>query len=145
MNQMRFPALIQMLVALSAAALACGCGDGSGVGRPLPVQGKVTLGGQPLPKGAITFHPDDTKGNKLTTAPVGTIENGQYSLATGTKPGAPAGWYKVTITSVVPSDPKDEYSQPRSLINTRFGDPSTSGLAVEVKGGQPAYDFPVMR
>jgi hypothetical protein len=143
MNTMSSSLRTGLFVVLVAAVLACGCGDGSG--KVLPVQGTVTLEKEPLAKGTITFHPDKSKGNNATVTPVGTIENGKYSLATRSKEGAPPGWYKVTITSTVPSNPKDEYSVPKSVISEKYNDPSKSGLTAEVKEGKSTYDFTVTR
>ncbi|SRR5579883_447109 len=61
--------------------LAIGCGSGKG-----KVTGNVTLDGQPLPAGTITFHPG--KGNSVS----GPITDGQYSVT-----GVPAGESKVTV------------------------------------------------
>lgn len=133
----RFIALFMFMVTLALV----GCGDPQG--KPIPVQGKVTLKDKPLPKGTITFHPDASKGNKYTGVAVGNIENGQYTVAVGVKPGAPAGWYKVTVEATAPSDPKNEYSLPKSLIQSKFNKPESSGLTAEVKEGTPSYDFTV--
>jgi len=112
-----------------------------------PVEGKISAGDNPLAGGNITFHPDTTKGNtaKFAQLPVGTISDGRYSIATGGKPGAPEGWYKVTVTSSVPSDPKNEYSIPKLIVDKAYTDAATTTLLVEVKEGSPAgaYDLKV--
>jgi len=132
-----------LFVALTMAVLICGCGDTS---KNVPVKGKVTLkGGDSIAKGTITFHPDATKGNKSPNPAVGNIENGQYSASAGKMEGAPVGWYKVTINASVPSNPKDEYSVPKSLINEKYNDVARTDLAVEVKEGTPSYDFQVTK
>jgi hypothetical protein len=61
--------------------LAIGCGPAKG-----KVTGSVTLDGQPLPAGTITFHPN--KGISVA----GEITDGQYTVA-----GVPAGDAKVTV------------------------------------------------
>lgn len=127
-----------------AAALAAGCGSG-GVGKTVPVEGTVTLGGQPLKTGTITFHPDAAKGNTFKQLPVGTIQDGKYKLAVGAKDGAPPGWYKVTIESSVPSNPKDEYSEAKSVISEMFANPAVTTLTAEVKDGGGPYDFKVTK
>ncbi len=113
--------------------------------KPIPVSGKVTVGGQPLAKGTVTFHPDESKGNKakLASPPVGDIENGEYKVGAGKEQGVPPGWYKVTVYATVPSDPKDEYSEPMSLISETYNSPETTTLSVEVKPNAPpgAYDL----
>ena len=47
-----------------------GCGS-----KPLEVKGKITIKGQPVESGSISFEPADSQGSSLG----GTIENGQYS------------------------------------------------------------------
>ncbi|MGL4555503.1 MAG: hypothetical protein ACRC33_30405 [Gemmataceae bacterium] len=103
------------------------------------------MGGQPLSKGTITFHPDKGKGNAMPNPAVGNVENGQYTVSSAVKGGTPAGWYKVTIQASVPINPKDEYSEHRSIINEKYGDVEKSGLTAEVKEGTPSYDFTVTK
>lgn len=79
-------------VAAFAAFLMVGCGGE----KLLPVEGNVTAADKSLEKGNVTFHPDADKGNKkaLAQLPIGNVTSGKYSIATGGKPGAPAGRYK---------------------------------------------------
>lgn len=130
------------LCASIGAALFIGCGAAEE--RMLPVKGKVKWNGNLLAKGSVQFHPDKTKGNQSPHIPAGTIDaQGAYSLKTHPRDGAPAGWYKVAVVSTEPSDPKNPYSVPRSLIPEKFGNPEESGLSVEVRPGAPAgaYDL----
>jgi hypothetical protein len=139
---LRAPALI-----LLAAFLPCIAGCGGSTSKLIPVKGKVTVNGQPLTTGTVMFHPDESKGNtaKLPIPPVGPIKDGEYSLVTGKVEGAPAGWYKVVVTANVPSNPKDEYSEPRSLINPIYNQVYSTTLSVEVKPDATpgAYDLPL--
>src|SRR5437588_5719848 len=82
--------------------LAFGCGDDSGVGKTFPVEGRVTINQEPLTAKStvVLFKPDAAKGNTSTFEPVGTVdENGNYTLMTQGKKGAPPGWYKVVVTA----------------------------------------------
>jgi hypothetical protein len=82
--------------ACAAAALA-GCGDRR-VGACLPVQGKVTLGGRPLVGGTVSFIPLD--GDVSRPRSEGNVDaQGNYSLKTAGKQGAPAGKYRVILTT----------------------------------------------
>ncbi len=117
-----------------------GCGQADGVGETVPVEGTVTLGKEPLKTGTITFNPK--AGGKTAT---GSIENGKYKMMTGTKEGVVPGQYEVAIFSSVPSNPKDEYSVPKSLINEKFNDASASNLSADVKAGGGPYDFTVTK
>jgi len=137
--------LWRLLLLLFPLAVLAGCGGGP---KPIAVQGKVTLGDQPLPpnaEGTVTFYPDAAKGNKakLQYPPLGTIKDGKYSVGSGKQEGTPAGWYKVTVTAIIPS--KEPYGVPTSLINEQFNSPEKTPLGVEVKpdAAPGAYDLKV--
>jgi hypothetical protein len=113
-----------------------------------PVAGKVMVDGAPLTTGAVTFHPDAQKGNHSPHIPVGTLDaQGNYKLMSATKEGAPLGWYNVTVDAQGPTDPKNPYAPPKHLINQRFNEVATSGLAVEVvvQPAAGAYDLMLAR
>jgi len=121
--------------------LTAGCGGGRG---SVSVSGKVTYDGKPLTVGSVSYHPDASKANTGKAILVGPIDaQGQYTLTDAGKPGVPPGWYKVTVTAGVPSNPKDEYSLPKSLIPTKYNEPGQTPLAIEVKAGAAsgAYDL----
>src|SRR5437879_5932382 len=121
------------VVAIVVAMLA-GCGKDAGVGEKLvPVVGAVTVNGQPLTTGGVTFHPDVAKGNNTQHLPAGVLDaEGKYKLLTATKEGAPPGWYKVTVSAQAPADAKNPYAPPKHLIGPKFGNVQTSGLTVQV-------------
>jgi hypothetical protein len=146
-----FPAL---LFAFLAVGPAPGCDD-SGVGRTLPVAGKVTVQGTPLTAKStvVLFKPDASRGNTSPHEPTGTVDaDGNYTLKTKGKKGAPPGWYKVVVTAhdeSPPEHPKDPRHRPaaRSLVPAKYGTEKTSDLAVEVVEGPPpgAYDLKLTR
>jgi hypothetical protein len=121
------------------APLALGCGDAGGL--PLfPVAGRITVDGQPLcaEQATVVFKPDKGRGNLTDHEPVGRVDpNGNFTLATAGKQGAPPGWYKVVVAAFeaprndrrLPGKPARGY---RLLANRRYGDAETSGLKVEV-------------
>jgi predicted small lipoprotein YifL len=129
------------LAALAAALLVAGCGgDGP---KLLPVQGKVTADDQPLSKGSVRFVPDTAKGNAAKYEPAGEIgADGSYTLSTLGKPGAPAGWYKVSVVSTDPVDSSKPLAV-KSYVGKKYNDTQTSGLSVEVVASPPAgaYDL----
>ena len=88
---------------LCVALLFClsGCGSSSSL---LPVEGKVTVDGQALTRGSIAFHPDAKKQNTLKKALGGEIKDGTYTIYTDGKPGAPPGWYNVTVAAATEAD-----------------------------------------
>src|SRR4051794_22955012 len=68
-----------------------------------PVAGKVAYKGLTLPGGTIVFTPDTSRG---ATGPIafGKINSdGSYQLYTSENPGAAAGWYRITVTSIAPA------------------------------------------
>jgi len=124
---------------LVVLSLAAGCNSG-GPGRLVAVQGRVTVDGKPLATGSVVFKPDAAKGNLSKFEPSSTIgANGEYSLFTAEKPGAPLGWYKVGVVAQE-ADPKNPYSM-KSLVPARLSDPETSGLSIEVKDNATAESY----
>jgi hypothetical protein len=110
----------------------------------IPVEGQVKAGDGVLTTGAMILHADASKGNKTKHEPRGKIEaDGRYKIVTHPHEGAPPGWYKVAVIATEPSDPKNPYSLPRSLIAEKFGKPDESGITMEVrKDAAPgAYDL----
>lgn len=132
--------------------IATGCGspakDPYGIGNTVPVSGKVTFATK-LPKGAsagIAFYADGEKSTKSNLPSSGNIdEQGNYTLVTGTKQGAPPGKYKVVIQATVAENPKDEYSPTRSVINQIYSAPKTTPLSAQVveNPASGVYDFTV--
>jgi hypothetical protein len=128
------------LAAVLLAGLA-GCGPSETF---VPVEGQVKAAGKPLVKGTVILYADTSKGNTTKQEPRGSIEaDGRYKLISHPHEGAPPGWYKVAVIATEPSDPKNPYSVPRSLIPEKFGKPDESRLTLEVRKEAPpgAYDF----
>jgi len=114
------------------------------------VSGKVTVDGQPLTAGQVTFipdvpHPSSTEGGKvetfgLTTGQIGS--DGTYKITTSGKSGAPLGKYKVTVTpSMVPA--RDAKTAPPSGFQQIFSDAQKTPLRKEVVANPEAgrYDL----
>jgi hypothetical protein len=125
-------------------------GCGGGFPKLYPIAGMVTWDdGKPLTAGAVSFHPDATKGNN---APVNTVSlidaQGHYELQSrGVKgsdsgSGAPLGWYKVTLITT-PRGGKD----PEITVDPRYLKPETTPLEIEVVADPKpdAYDLKVNR
>jgi hypothetical protein len=133
-----------LLLPLVLGALV-GCAGGK---NQVPVKGKVTLNGTPLASGSVSYHPDEAKGTRSQVLAVGPInEQGEYALSASNKEGCPPGHYKVTVNAGVPSDPKNQYSLPKSIIHRKFADPRTTPLSIEVKpdAAAGAYDLVVSK
>lgn len=115
--------------------VACGCT------RRAEVSGVVTLDGNPLSAGVVTFTP--AAGGPTGYAAIG--ENGTYSVQTGAAVGLPPGGYVVTVAANVPSA-ADSQSGPGPLADgirplvtpQRYADPGQTPLRVVLKSGSQA-------
>jgi hypothetical protein len=119
-----------------------GCGDSSN--KLLPVSGKVTVDGQPLATGSVSFRPE--KGSASAKEPGGEIdEDGTYSLFTDGKEGAPPGRYRVLVVAVDPNDLKKKfpYGKRTSFVSPKYSNLKTTDLVVEVTPSPKpgAYDL----
>jgi len=137
-----------MLYCLAAIVNLSGCGKDTIT--LVQVEGKVMLGEKLLATdshttGTVVLHPDKSKGNVSLEEPRGPIDSeGKFKIATGTKPGAAPGWYKVTVDAAKVIDPKNPYhSASGFLMPERYLDKETSKLALEVVENAPggAYDL----
>jgi hypothetical protein len=137
--------------------LVASSGCGRGLPETAPVTGRVTLGGQPVPGGAIQFWPKSGRPARGAIQPDGT-----YTLTTfDDKDGAVLGQHVVTIEATRVEGPvppikstEDEiayYSRPGAkplvepkierLVPERYGRRETSGLSAEVRRGGNQLDF----
>lgn len=91
-----------------ALAASSGCQGGGN-----PVEGKVTLDGQPLGGVHVAFFPAGASVNDPTLFRGVTDENGQYALRNPIEnsTGAPAGKYRVSLTTAV-AGPNDDETTP---------------------------------
>jgi hypothetical protein len=145
MVRLRRPSLRPVL--LVTVCLAAGCSDE--VGKRLPVEGRVLVDGQPLrgASGTVVFIPDRAKGNQCPVSPTASIDpDGHYKLSTKGQPGAPAGWYVVTVSALPPGTGDREVVK-KPLHNPKFAAEKTTTLFVEVTASPSAdaYDLKVTR
>lgn len=135
--------VLAVFFSATLAGLFVGCGSGEDP-RPatVPVQGKVTYQGQPVPKGTITFQ------SASGESAVGEIQpDGTYTLSTfKEKDGAIPGAHKVMIVAntgdptKMPSSPG--YVAPKELVPQKYASLDTSGLEATVsKDKKTPYDF----
>ena len=118
-------------------ALLAGCGE-SGPAR-YGVSGKVTLAGQPIKAGVITFILE----GELSAAGGASITEGAYSIPAST--GLPEGSYRVAV-SVPDSGPQVQEEmpgisvQPKETIPAKYN--SDTELRAKVERGKPnTFDF----
>jgi hypothetical protein len=120
-----------------------GCG---GV-RRLPVSGTVTLDGEPLDGGILTFCPIAAMGNNAQISCTSPVKGGHYELQTvgitdgDSGKGVPLGWYKVVLKTPNLSNKKNP--QAPANVNNKYKSVETTPISVEVKENpEPgAYDF----
>lgn len=131
-------------------SLLSGCKAPGDEGNRVPVEGRVSFAdGKPLHRGTVIFTPNGGKGNVSQHEPRGPIdEQGHYKLSTTERlNGVAPGWYEVTIISQEPYDESKSSWDPPWIINRKYGNRQTSGLAVEVieKPESGRYDFKVAK
>jgi hypothetical protein len=138
------PRLGHALVLL--AAVACASCSGSGGAALNPVRGKILDGkGQPLAGAVVTFHPKSLSKSANVMTSVGRAgADGEFTLATGDKNGAPAGEYVVTV--IWPEEPKQDGKismappENRDRLNGAFANRDSTKLRAEVKAGPNQLD-----
>ena len=149
-------------LALLCVASLVGCGDDGPV--TAPVQGKITLDGEPYPNAILNFSP-------VGGGPAGigkSDASGTYEIYTAGKRGAVHGTHKVSIVTEVVADPNaksssdirsddPEYAKlmaagaksPRSLTPPKEPLPGKynvkTELTAEVKSGKNAIDWPLKK
>lgn len=102
----------------------------------VPVSGKVTYEGQPLTTGSVIFIA--AAGGPTADANIGP--GGEYTLGTySDTDGVPPGEYNVMVVAMSEQDSMDAETGggAESLVPSRYGDPSKSGLTASVKAGEP--------
>jgi hypothetical protein len=124
--------------------LVLGCSAGRD--ERVPVEGRITVQGQPLLSGTVVFHPNAARGNTCTREPRAAIRSdapGRYQLTTDDKPGAAPGWYRVTVFALKPITRENAQRPPEWLADEKYADVQRSGLEVEVVSAPApgAYDF----
>ncbi len=101
-----------------------------------PVTGKVAYRGYALPGGIIVFSPDSARGGSGPLALGKINQDGTYHLFTGDVQGATPGWYRVTVTSLAPSNvqsPGQQFNPPTSYLPDKYRDPGLSELGCEIQ------------
>ena len=123
--------LLRPLPVLAAFTLVAG-GCGRSGEKLYPVAGTAQVAGRPLTAGGVSFCPAADKGNATAHEPTGRIDaNGRYELSTGTRPGAPAGWYRVVVRAT-PPDAAPGMAPPKFLTNSKYLSKETTDLLLEV-------------
>jgi hypothetical protein len=118
----------RFIAALLTLALFVGA-SGCGKGNPSTVKGSVTVDGQALTSGDVTFTP-------VENGPVayGQIDSsGNYFLRTGDQEGLKPGEYTVTVVATGP--PPNDKDPPPLLTPPKYSSAQTSDLKKTVAPG----------
>lgn len=135
----------RLAVFLGVTVLLGGCGK-SDIGH---VEGKVTLGGQPITEGSVVFA-DAARGISLNAT---LNPDGTFHLRTYNRDGLPAGKYQVAISlSTFSPEPTPLVTKPTvqpapvSAIPEKYRSVTSSGLSAEVRPGKnPPFCFELKR
>jgi hypothetical protein len=129
-------------VAIVCVMLLLGCGRKEYSGdRRMPLAGKVTVDGQPMQMGVVSFLPQDESGRVSG----GPIQDGAYSVPEAM--GATAGKYRVEIHWNKPTGKKirNPMDKDEMLDEMTEGLPekyhANSELTAEVSPQQTTFDF----
>jgi hypothetical protein len=117
-------------------AFACATVVGCGGTYDASVTGKVTLDGNLVPRGTVSFSPSSGTGSSA----FGMIDgDGNYVLRTGREEGLPAGQYSVSVVASEPSPPRGANGGPpplgKMITPLWYRDIATSGLSYTVTAG----------
>jgi Carboxypeptidase regulatory-like domain len=140
------------LLQVAMVVSALGCNQGSLPGT-VPVSGKVTYKGQPVPHATVTFLGEgDTR-----TAVAVTDASGTYQLQTLDNRGALPGKYTVLVSRTEATASSDQpvsmdeaaknrgkAIEPKQLLPAKYADPAKTPLTAEVHRGKTnSFDFPL--
>jgi hypothetical protein len=137
----RGPSTAVAALGLMIGAIA-GCSESIERPKTLPVRGKVTYKGQPVPKGTVTFQPDQGQ------PAVGELQDdGSYRLTTfAPGDGALPGHHRVFIiantadpTKMPGSSPG--WTPPKDLVPKKYNTAETSGLEATVSADKSDISF----
>ncbi len=118
-------------------AIIAGCGRG-GLDT-VPVSGRVTYQGAPLPAGTITFSPNNKDSGHAAWGDLDA--EGRYTLTTiKTNDGALPGEYRVAVISFIPGS-ATAVSRGRRAIPEKFSIHAKSGLSATVDDRATTLDF----
>lgn len=123
--------ITMLLVTVVTGLMAVGCDRGPKI---VPVTGKVTLDGKPMPFKSVYFFPDRSAATEGNGAGGYTDADSNYYLmsnaggATSDKRGAQPGTYRVTVAE--PAIPIDENSFTKAVTTTAAGDAPAAAIVL---------------
>jgi hypothetical protein len=139
-----------LFASICAVLFASGCGKKDDIPETVPVSGKVTVDGQPVTSGQVSFTAFD-KSQKVGGMCTGKIDSsGGYVIYTGDKEGAPPGRYKVSVTpTMAPTGDTKDFKDAKAMMKAmmpfdpKFGDADKSKIIINVTKDAPpgTYDL----
>ena len=140
MSVAKLSAPLAVAVCLAAAGGCTSSGD-EGFPETVPVKGKVSMAGQPLSKGSISFIPNSGRPATALIQPDGTYVLGTFKE----KDGAVPGHFRVTVTATTADPnqmPRPGDPPPKNLVPKKYNRPESSGLTADVeKKDTKDFDF----
>lgn len=114
---------------------------GCGGPRPVPVHGKITRDGVPIPRATLIFSPVGAGSRPAS----GTADGDGRYAATTDRPGdgLMPGEYRVAVQPAVVPEVGAEGKKARPNVPPRYTDPGTSGLSLTIMPGDSARQFDV--
>ncbi len=125
-----------MCLLVSGAALA-GCGQDQPDRPPVhPVEGQVTLNGQPLAGAYVVLHPKNNADPRVIAARGQTDSSGKFRATTfNANDGAVAGEYAVTVQYYQPIDNGGSSEPGPNVLPPRLALPDSTDIRVRVTEG----------
>jgi hypothetical protein len=125
--------------------LLAGC---SGSNGRYPVEGTVTLDGQPVEGGVIVLFPvDDNPADPARRGKAyGTIQNGKFLLQ-GDRGAAPGKyrveitWFKKTGRQIPSNDPPNKIDETKQVIPKQFNEKSTTFVEIKPERNTLHYEL----
>ena len=129
-------------MAAAAAIAVCGCRAPLDLPPLAEVEGRVTLDGQPVPRGMVQFVPDKSAGTVGPPATGFIDATGEYALQTAGQTGAMVGFHRVVVEAR--AEPRDETdSQPALIVPSQYTHENQFGVfppdEIHGQAGDPNY------
>ena len=118
---------ILLLILIAFCVVATGCAKKKTL---VPVEGTLTLNGEPVEGATVCFVPVD--GNVGAAAAGATDSSGHFTVTTGSDPGCVPADYKVTVYKIETSGDSILTAKATNKFPDKFADPEQSGLTATI-------------